>query len=261
MKVIPIPTTKRFNINPVQQNPVHAIPKQGHDIVSFGDSERLVINGDYKNLQGLCKKSIHITGNAELGDAVADEDFVIGKTLNAKYISARTACLKGNATIEDKANVDDLVAMSKFNTRYLTTQKAYFIHGATITGNVKGETLTVANGDLTISGSSDFKRISSAGDNVELGDILKLDSIVLSNPKPNNIPQPEEIPTRVLKFNSSNIIPEQIQIVLDKFQKLEIHAPKDIWHKLVVCKFDDKAEGYIGEKLLPKALERLVKFV
>lgn len=261
MKVIPTAAGRRINTYQYNQNPVQIRPKQQFDSVSFGNTDRLVVEGDFVYPNDLRRTSIHIKGNARLGDAFADEDFVTEKLLIADNISAKTACLKGAATITDLTQVKDLVCVEHLTTGNLISEKAHFLKGATIDNNVKVETLTVANGGLRIQGNANIKRILSSGGNLELGDILELGNIVLSNPNPNAIPKPEKAPTRVLKFNSANVVPAKIRVVLDKFQTLVIHAPEAVLSRLEFCRFDDKIEGYVGEALPVKAMEKLVTFV
>lgn len=261
MKVIPTAASRRINTYQYMQKPVRIPAKQQYDSVSFGRNE-LVIDGDYTNLETLDETSINIKGNATLGDASAITDFTIGKTLTANSISANTACLKGRAQIANKADVADLVAIGKFTTTDLECQTAHFLHGATINGNATDNaTVTVVNGDLQIKGNTDLARIYSSGGIVELGEVSRLNSIVLSNPNPNAIPMPEKFPTRVLKLNSANVVPAKIRVVLDKFQKLVVEAPEAVLNKLEFCKFNDRIEGFVGEALGTEAIERLIKLV
>lgn len=264
MKVVPIPQTRRFNTYSYQQNPLRMPAKQQYDSVSFGNTRPFIVDGDLTHLEDLHKRIIDIKGNAVLGDAFADETLTIGGTLNANYISADEARLKGCATIKDKIDVRDLVAIGEFKTKHLGSneaEKAQFIHGATITNSARVKTLTVASGDLTIGGNSFIERIFSAGGNVELANRIKLDSIILANPNPNTVPKPEDFVTRVLNFNSVNTAPKKIIVVLDKFQRLVVQAPEAVLSKLELHKFDDKIEGYIGDVLPPKAMEKLVTLV
>lgn len=261
MNVIPTAAGRRINTYQYQQAPLHILPKQQYDSVSFGNSERLVVEGDYVNTEKLHKESIDIKGSATLGKVIADTDFTVGKTLNARYLEAKTACLKGDASIEVITNVDDLVAIGHLTTKQLISKTARSLAGATINGDAQADTLTVSKGDLTIGGKTNLKKLFLNGGNAELGSISALESIVLSNPSPNSVPKPEEFPTRMLKFNSANVIPERIKIVLDKFQRLVVHAPEAVLSKLEFCKFNDTAKGYIGEILPPKAMEKLVTLV
>lgn len=261
MKVIPIPQTRKFNTYSYQQNPLRMPVKQQYDSVSFGNSERFVVEGDYVNPEKLHRKSIDITGSATLGKVIADEDLTVGKDLNAKYVTAKLARIKGTSTIDVITNVDDLVAIGHLTTKQLISQTARALAGATISGDAQADTLSVTKGDLTIAGKTNLKKLISNGGNIELGSISALESIVLSNPNPNYAPKPDEFPTRVLKFNSANVIPEKIKIALDKCQKLVVHAPESVLSKLEFCKFSDTAKGYIGDVLPPKAIERLITLV
>lgn len=261
MKVIPTAAGRRINTYSPQQSPFQIKPKQQFDSVTFGNTGKIVFDGDLNFLEYLHRISIGIKGNATLGDVLSDSDFTVGGDLTANFIGAKTACIKGTSTITDKIDVEDLVAMGKFTTKHMESQKAHFLHGATFNGYADAETLTVAGGDLTVKGNTNVQRIISNGGNVELSHRVQLDSIALINPNPNVIPKAKKIPTRVLNLNAVREMPNTLIVVLDKFQRLVVQAPEEILSKLEFHNFDDCAKDFVGDVLPQKAIERLIKLV
>lgn len=226
-----------------------------HARVENSLSAETLTTGSWLEARELNTQNANIGDYAHITGKVTAEKLTTSTFFEAGELDAQTVMIGESAKITGKAKATLLVAGNYLQAEELDVIMARIKKYAHITGKAKAESLFV-DGDLNI-GSTDIRTIVSRGD-VRFKDIIRLDKLTIAD----NFPNPTKNLTRTLLFDSANIIPEKIKIVLGNIQELVIHTvDKSILNKLEFFHQNAVAEGGIGEKLLPEAIERLVKFI
>lgn len=212
--------------------------------------------GSFFDAGELDAKTANIGTSAKITGKAKAESLRIGHCLNAEELDAQTAIIGQSATIRGKAKAASIDVGSDLEAGELDVTRASVRKDAKITGTAKAESLFV-NGDLTI-GNTDVEEILSRGDVTTFKDIARLDKLTFSE----HLTNPAKDVKRTLVFESANIAPEKIKIVLGNIQKLVIRTvDKSILQKLEFFHQDFSKIGCVGEKLLPETIARLVKFI
>lgn len=258
MKVIPTSPSRKSNAAAFRQSPVYLNRKQEYDSVSFGMAAEAPPSidtlGNYEGKGYEHFANFKVKGHAKIDDIKVDETFTTGSWLEANNLNAQSADIGDYAYMKGEVKAEFIRTGSFFEAKQLDAKKMAVIGtSGKIKGKAKAEILT-AGDDIKI-GKAEIGTLVSHG-NVDLGDIIRLDKLVISKKLHQTTP-----PTRHLNLKSSRILPEQINVVLDGVQ-LKIR----VWNKsaLSKLKFFTTVKSDTGTVLIElsgQALEQLVKIV
>lgn len=297
MKITKIQTTPRiFNQTRLQQNQVHFASKSPYDTVSFGMTGEPTFSittlGNYEGKGYEHFRNFEVKGHAKAGDLAVDETLKTGSWIEAGTINTQAVDIGDYAHVTGKVTAERLETGTFFEAGELDARTVRIGQSAKITGKAKAGVLSTGNylqageldvlfaeikkhaqitgkakagalwidGDLNI-GNTDIKSIHSCGD-IRFQDITRLDKLTIAK----NLTNPTKNVSRTLLFDSAHIAPEKIKIVLGVFlgdlQELVIHTvDKSILNKLEFFHENLGAKDRIGERLLPEAIAKLVKFI
>lgn len=212
--------------------------------------------GSFFDAGELDAKTANIGTSAKITGKAKAESLRIGHCLNAEELDAQTAIIGQSATITGKAKAASIDVGSDLQAEELDVTMASVRKDLQITGTAKAKSLFV-NGDLNI-GNTDVEEILSRGDVTTFKDITRLDTLTFSE----HLTNPAKDVKRTLIFESANIIPDKIKIIVGNIQKLVIRTvDKSILQKLEFFHQDFSKIGCVGEKLLPETIAKLVKFI